>query len=213
MFVALHFYVHLLVFRAAAASAGEAVRERFGPPPSVEDLDEPQPWHAGRPQRAIPDQCGTGPLPRRVRAVAAGEQALTEHGHRFARWLLTTSLSGGRRGSEQPQDRAETTTRRAEPWQPQENPSEGVLQRITPVDACALPGLGQLVVSPTRSARMHWLNARSWTLILCHGRDLGSVRTAYARAAHFPAHSEEVNRQVSDSVRRLVAADLITHGM
>lgn len=32
VFVALHFYVHLLVFRAAAASAGEAVRERFGPP-------------------------------------------------------------------------------------------------------------------------------------------------------------------------------------
>ncbi|MFE2709924.1 aKG-HExxH-type peptide beta-hydroxylase [Streptomyces mirabilis] len=212
VFVALHFYVHLLVFRAAAASAGEAVRERFGPPPSVEDLDEPSP---GTPA-ARSGQYRTSAERARYLAecvLSLPEQALTEHGHRFARWLLT-ALRLVDDDAPRPHDRAAATTRRAEPWQPQENPSGGVLQRITPVDACALPGLGQLVVSPTRSARMHWLNARSWTVYsLCDGRDLGSVRTAYARAVDLPADSEEVNRQVSDSVRRLVAADLITHDM
>lgn len=61
---------------------------------------------------------------------------------------------------------------------------------------------------------MHWLNARSWTVYsLCDGRDLDAVHTAYARAAGLPAGSEEVGRQVSDSVRRLVAAGLVTHDM
>jgi hypothetical protein len=59
---------------------------------------------------------------------------------------------------------------------------------------------------------MHWLNARSWAVYsLCDGRDFGSVRTAYARVAGLPAGSKEVGRQVSDSVRRLVAAGLVTH--
>ncbi|MFE4823510.1 HEXXH motif-containing putative peptide modification protein [Streptomyces sp. NPDC056704] len=210
VFVALHFYVHLLVFRAAAAAAGEAVRERFGPPPSVEDLDEPSP---GTPA-ARSGQYRTSAERARYLAecvLSLPEEALTENGHRFARWLLT-ALRLVDDDAPRPHDRAAATTRRAEPRQPPEIPSEGVLQRITPVDACALPGLGQLVVSPTRSARMHWLNARSWTVYsLCDGSDLGSVRTAYARAVDLPADSEEVDRQVSDSVRRLVAADLITH--
>jgi hypothetical protein len=79
------------------------------------------------------------------------------------------------------------------------------------VDACALPGLGQLVVSPARSARMHWLNARSWTVYsLCDGRDLGSLHTAYARAAGLTPGSEEAGRQVGDSLRLLVASGLVT---
>jgi hypothetical protein len=212
VFVALHFYVHLLVFRAAAAAAGEAVHKRFGPPPSVEDLDEPSP---GTPA-ARSGQYRTSAERARYLAecvLSLPEQALTENGHRFARWLLTAFRLVDD-DAPRPHDRAAATTRRAEPWQSPETPPGGILQRIIPVDACALPGLGQLVVSPTRSARMHWLNARSWTVYsLCDGRDLGSVHTAYARAVGLPADSEEVNRQVSDSVRRLVAADLITHGM
>ncbi|MDH6624516.1 hypothetical protein M2271_002320 [Streptomyces sp. LBL] len=209
VFVALHFYVHLLVFRAAAATAGEEVRERFGPPPSVEDLDEPSP---GTPA-ARSGQYRTSVERARHLAecvLSLPEEALTENGHRFARWLLT-ALRLVDDDAPLPPDRAAATTGRTQPSQPSAVSPTGALQRVTPVDACALPGLGQLVVSPTRSARMHWLNARSWTVYsLCDGRDLGSVHTAYARAAGLPAGSEEVGRQVSDSVRRLVAAGLVT---
>ncbi|MEU9188857.1 HEXXH motif-containing putative peptide modification protein [Streptomyces sp. NPDC048484] len=214
VFVALHFYVHLLVFQAAAAAAGEAVRERFGAPPPPEDLDEPSP---GTPA-ARDGQYRTSAERARYLAecvLSLPEQALTENGHRFARWLLT-ALRLVDEDAPGPHDRAATTTRQAEaePGQPQEVSPEGAFQRITPVDACALPALGQLVVSPAQSARMHWLNARSWTVYsLCDGRDLGSMHTAYARAAGLPAGSEEVGRQVGDSLRLLVASGLITQDM
>ncbi|MEV7343704.1 HEXXH motif-containing putative peptide modification protein [Streptomyces sp. NPDC093544] len=212
VFVALHFYVHLLVFRAAASAAGEAVQERFGPPPAAEDLDEPSP---GTPA-ARSGQYRTSAERARYLAecvLALPEQALTENGHRFARWLLT-ALRLVDENAPRPHAPAATTTRWAEQGQPPEVPPAGALQRIAPVDACALPGLGQLVVSPARSARMHWLNARSWTVYsLCDGRDLGAVHTAFAEAAGLPAGSEEVGRQVRDSVRSLVAAGLVTQDM
>ncbi|MFD0382307.1 hypothetical protein ACFQ2B_07210 [Streptomyces stramineus] len=88
----------------------------------------------------------------------------------------------------------------------------GTLQRVTPVDACALPALGQLLVSTAGSARMHWLNSRAWTVYsLCDGRDLDSLYAAYARAAGLSAGSAEAGRHVSDSVRHLVASGLVTH--
>ncbi|MDQ0771966.1 hypothetical protein QF026_000432 [Streptomyces aurantiacus] len=212
--VALHFYVHLLVFRAAADAADEAVRERFGAPPTAEDLDEPSP---GTPA-ALSGQYRTSVERARYLAecmLSLPEESLTENGHRFARWLLT-ALRLVDDDAPRPPDRAAGPTVQARPGQssgqlPEILP-DGTLQRVTPVDATALPGLGQLVVSPAESARMHWLNARSWTVYsLCDGRDLGSVHTAYARAAGLPAGSDEVGRQVSDSVRRLVAAGLVTH--
>ncbi|MEV7139614.1 aKG-HExxH-type peptide beta-hydroxylase [Streptomyces tauricus] len=228
VFVALHFYVHLLVFQAAAATAGEAVRERFGPPPPPEDLDEPSP---GTPA-ALSGQYRTSAERARYLAecvLSLPDEALTENGHRFARWLLA-ALRLVDEDAPRPRDRAMTAASRqpqdVEPQkaQPQEARSQevqpqavapiapgGAFQRVTPVDACALPGLGQLVVSPAQSARMHWLNARSWTVYsLCDGRDLDSLRTAYARAAGLPAGSEEVGRQVGDSLRSLVESGLVT---
>ncbi|MGC5566625.1 aKG-HExxH-type peptide beta-hydroxylase [Streptomyces sp. FR-108] len=229
VFVALHFYVHLLVFQAAAATAGEAVRERFGPPPPPEDLDEPSP---GTPA-ALSGQYRTSAERARYLAecvLALPDEALTENGHRFARWLLT-ALRLVDEDAPRPRDRAVTAASRQpqgiEPQkaQPQEVQRQqevqplgvapvvhgGALQRVTPVDACALPGLGQLVVSPAQSARMHWLNARSWTVYsLCDGRDLDSLRTAYAQAAGLPAGSEEVDRQVGDSLLSLVESGLVT---
>ncbi|MFS8198486.1 aKG-HExxH-type peptide beta-hydroxylase [Streptomyces sp. CWNU-52B] len=209
--VALHFYVHLLVFRAAAAGAGEAVRERFGAPPSAEDLDEPS---AGTPAAAS-GQYRTSVERARYLAecvLSLPAQALTGNGHRFVRWLLT-ALCLVDDGAPQPPDRAAATPGRPEPAESlPEAPRTGVLQRVTPVDACALPGLGQLVVSPAGSARMHWLNGRAWTVYsLCDGRDLDSVRSAYARAASLESGSSEAARQVGDSVNRLVAAGLVTH--
>ncbi|MFJ8940248.1 aKG-HExxH-type peptide beta-hydroxylase [Streptomyces sp. NPDC102365] len=218
VFVALHFYVHLLVFQAAAATAGEAVRERFGPPPPPEDLDEPSP---GTPA-ALSGQYRTSAERARYLAecvLSLPDEALTENGHRFARWLLA-ALRLVDEDAPRPRDRAMTAvSRQRQEVQSQEVQSQGVapivhegaLQRVTPVDACALTGLGQLVVSPAQSARMHWLNARSWTVYsLCDGRDLDSLRTAYAQAAGLPAGSEEVGRQVGDSLRSLVESGLVT---
>ncbi|MEV7680063.1 HEXXH motif-containing putative peptide modification protein [Streptomyces sp. NPDC088341] len=234
VFVALHFYVHLLVFRAAAATAGEAVRERFGPPPSAEELDEPSP---GTPAARSGEYRTSAERARYLAecVLALPDHALTENGHRFARWLLTV-LRLVDDDAPQPPDRtttrttagtttratagatagattgATTRTRRADPSPEPGIPAEGVLQQTRPVDACALPGLGQLVVSTAGSARMHWLNARSWTVYsLCDGRDFGSVCTAYARAAGLPAGSEETGRQVGGSLRRLLDAGLVTH--
>ncbi|MFJ8828340.1 aKG-HExxH-type peptide beta-hydroxylase [Streptomyces sp. NPDC102467] len=215
VFVALHFYVHVLVFRAAAATAGEAVRERFGAPPTVEEIDEPSP---GTP--AAQDQTYRTAA-ERARYLAEcmlslPDEALTENGRRFADWLLTALRLVD---SEAPEPPARTTATAAGPEEEEEEaahlpeaPLEGVLERVAPVDACALPGLGQLIVSTTRSARMHWLNARSWTVYsLCDGRAPGSLRTAYARAAGLPTDSLEVARQVDGSLRRLLAAGLVTH--
>jgi hypothetical protein len=211
VFVALHFYVHLLAFRAAAAAADAEVRNRFGPPPPAEVIDEPSP---GTPAARLGTHRTSAERARYLaeRVLSLPEQALTENGHRFARWLLTAlRLVDG--DAPPPPDPAATTS----PWRgagqpPSVVPPGGVLQRVTPVDACALPGLGQLVVSNVSSARMYWLNSRSWTVYsLCDGRDLGSLRTEYARAAGLPAGSDEVGRHVSDSVRRLVAAGLVTH--
>ncbi|MFJ4831802.1 aKG-HExxH-type peptide beta-hydroxylase [Streptomyces sp. NPDC088747] len=207
VFVALHFYVHLLVFRAAATAADDAVRRRFGTPPPAEDLDEPSP---GTPA-ALNGQFRTSAERARYLAecvLSLPEEALTENGHRFARWLLT-ALRLVDAEAPLPRDPASATARQTRPEQPRVLP-DGALQRIAPVDACALPGLGQLVVSPARTARMHWLNARSWTVYsLCDGRDLDALHTAYARAAGLPADSQEVGRQVSDSVRSLVTAGLV----
>ncbi|MFF3752492.1 HEXXH motif-containing putative peptide modification protein [Streptomyces sp. NPDC002018] len=211
VFVALHFYVHLLVFRAAAATAGDAVRERFGPPPSAEELDEPSP---GTPAARSGEYRTSAERARYLAqcVLTLPDQALTENGHRFARWLLTV-LRLVDDDAPQPPDRTAAKTRREDPSPVPGVPTEGVLQQAGPVDACALPGLGQLVVSTAGSARMHWLNARSWTVYsLCDGRDFGAVRTAYARAAGLPAGSEETGRQVGESLRRLLDAGLVTHG-
>ncbi|KAA0913996.1 aKG-HExxH-type peptide beta-hydroxylase [Streptomyces apricus] len=210
VFVALHFYVHLLVFRAAADAACETVRERFGPPPPAEDLDEPSP---GTPA-ALSGEYRTSEERARYlaeRVLSLPDEALTEHGHRFAHWLLT-ALRLVDEDAPRPRERTQATARSAEAEQsPRGTGTAGILQRVAPVDACALPGLGQLVVSPARSARMHWLNARSWTVYsLCDGRDLASLHTAYARAAGLTPDSEEATRQVDDSLRRLVASGLIT---
>ncbi|WP_394437513.1 aKG-HExxH-type peptide beta-hydroxylase [Streptomyces sp. SGAir0957] len=213
VFVALHFYVHVLVFRAAAATAGESVRERFGAPPTVEEIDEPSPdtpaAQHGTHRTAV----------ERARYLAEcvlslPDEALTENGRRFADWLLTALRLVD---DEAPEPPARTTAVAATPAEEAahvpEAPVEGVLERVAPVDACALPSLGQLVVSTTLSARMHWLNARSWTVYsLCDGRSPGSLRTAYARAADLPVDSPEVARQVDGSLRRLLAAGLVTHG-
>lgn len=215
VFVALHFYVHLLAFRAAAAGAGEAVRERFGPPPSAEDLDEPSP---GTPA-ARNGEYRTSVERARYLAesvLSLPEEALTENGHRFARWLLGVLRLLDDDAPQSP-DRAAAKAGREEPCERErelpEVPAGGALRQVTPVDACVLPGLGQLVVSTASSARMHWLNARSWTVYsLCDGRDVASVYTAYARAAGLPAGSEEVGRQVGESLRRLLAVGLVTNG-
>ncbi|MER6690690.1 aKG-HExxH-type peptide beta-hydroxylase [Streptomyces minutiscleroticus] len=211
VFVALHFYVHVLAFRAAAAAAGEAVRERFGAPPSVEEIDEPSP---GTPAA----QDGTyRTAAERARHLAEcvlslPDEALTENGRRFARWLLAALRLVDAEAPEPPARAAAAAAGSGEEGRLPEIPSKGVLERVAPVDACALPGLGQLIVGTTRSARMHWLNARSWTVYsLCDGRDPASLRAAYARAVALPADSEEAGRQVAKSLRRLLAAGLVTH--
>lgn len=126
VFVALHFYVHLLVFRAAAAAAAEAVRERFGPPPSVEDFDEPGP---GTPA-ARSGQYRTSAERARYLAeyvLSLPEQALTENGTgssagfspRCVWW--TTTRRGPMTGPRRPGGRNRGSFRRL----PREAPSSG----------------------------------------------------------------------------------------
>lgn len=205
VFVAVHFYVHLLVFQAAATAADEAVRKRFGPPPAAEVIDEPSP---GTPAALRGSHRTSAERARYLaeRVLALPEEALTENGHRFARWLLAV-LRLVDQDAPTPQGRAGTTAARPAAAAP----LTGVFHRVTPVDACALPGLGQLLVGDAASARMHWLNSRSWTVYsLCDGRDLDSLRTAYADAAGLAAGSTEADRHVGDSMRQLVAAGLVT---
>ncbi|MFD7502301.1 aKG-HExxH-type peptide beta-hydroxylase [Streptomyces sp. NPDC059850] len=203
--VALHFYVHLLVFQTAAAAAGEAVRERFGPPPPAEVIDEPTP---GTPAAQHGTYRTSAERARYLAecALSLPERALTEHGRRFVRWLLTAFRLVDPEAPAQP-----PTPPRPAPPHPAGFPPGAAPRRVTPVDACALPTLGQLVVSPADTARMHWLNSRSWTVYsLCDGRDLTALHTSYVRAAGLPADSPEATRHVSEGIHHLLAAGLIT---
>ncbi|MCT9091085.1 HEXXH motif-containing putative peptide modification protein [Streptomyces sp. ASQP_92] len=206
VFVALHFYVHMLVFQAASAAADDTLRERFGAPPTAEDVDEPSP---GTPA-ALEGTYRTSAERARYLAgcaLALPPGALTDNGRRFLGWLLDTLrlvLDDVPEGSVAPATVPDATVA---------DVPAGSLTRVEPVDACALPELGQLVVATAHSAKLHWLNRRSWAIYaLCDGRDGASLRAAYAELAKLPAGSDTVAEQVARSVEGLAAAGLITVG-
>ncbi|MEU6736107.1 HEXXH motif-containing putative peptide modification protein [Streptomyces physcomitrii] len=212
VFVALHFYVHLLAFRAAGTAAGPEIRERFGTPPPPEELDEPSPGtpaalagtHRTSEERARH-------LAEQVLALPPG--ALTENGHRFARWLLA-ALRLVDADAPRPPERTDPDTRDTETpaaAAAEAPPAGATLRRTAPVDACALPGLGQLLVSAGQSGRMHWLGARAWSVYsLCEQSGPEALYPAYARACGLDAASPEVRAQVDGSLRQLLAAGLVS---
>ncbi|MFI8273616.1 PqqD family protein [Streptomyces sp. NPDC085929] len=173
--VALHFYVHMLVFQEAARQADDTIRAEFGDPPAAEVVDEVSPGTEA-------DRSGTyGTSLERARYLAGyilglpGDR-LTPDGHRFMRWLLEVlELVHEDSGISPPAGVAGEV-----PAQSPAVAQDAVVRRSARAMARPLPERGELLVVNTDTAAMHWLNARSWLIYsLCDGSDVRSVTAEY----------------------------------
>uniref|UniRef100_A0AAU2JT44 PqqD family protein n=1 Tax=Streptomyces sp. NBC_00049 TaxID=2903617 RepID=A0AAU2JT44_9ACTN len=202
--VALHFYVHMLVFQEAARHADDTIRAEFGDPPSGEVVDEVSPGTEA-------DRDGTyGTSLERARYLAGyilglPQDRLTPDGRRFMRWLLDAlDLVHENSGVTPP-----TGVAGVAPVQPPAVPRSAVVRRTTCAMARPLPERGELLLVNTDSAAMHWLNARSWLIYsLCDGRDVGSVRDEYGRRAG--VDSDSARAHVDSCLSELTAAGLLS---
>ncbi|MGP3688260.1 PqqD family protein [Streptomyces sp. IBSNAI002] len=201
--VALHFYVHMLVFQEAARHADDTLRTEFGEPPAGEVVDEVSPdTEAAR--------NGThGSSLERARYLAGyvlglPEDRLTPDGRRFMHWLLEAlHLVHQDSGVTPPAGVAGVA-----PVPQPALPEGAVAGRSASALARPLPERGELLLVNTDTAAMHWLNARSWLIYsLCDGRDVGSVRGEYARRAG--VDSEAARTQVDACISELTAAGLL----
>lgn len=201
--VALHFYVHMLVFQEAARHADDTIRAEFGDPPSGEVVDEVSPGTEA-------DRDGTyGTSLERARYLAGyilglPQDRLTPDGRRFMRWLLDAlDLVHENSGVTPP-----TGVAGVAPVQPRRAAERGG----APYDVCDGPPAaraGELLLVNTDSAAMHWLNARSWLIYsLCDGRDVGSVRDEYGRRAG--VDSDSARAHVDSCLSELTAAGLLS---
>ncbi|MFK0259118.1 PqqD family peptide modification chaperone [Streptomyces sp. NPDC090445] len=203
--VALHFYVHLLVFQEAVRNAGPELRAEFGRPPAGEVVDEVTPGT----QAAREGTFGSGL--ERVRYLAGYVRGLppgtlTPAGRQFMRWLTdvtavidpepdtATAPSGGPAGSGTAAARAGTSVPAAtgeavagdavaeESVAEESVAEEAVPRRTDGTLARPIPAHGELLLADAGTCTLHWLNARSWLVYsLCDGRDVASVRAEYAR--------------------------------
>ncbi|WP_214415970.1 aKG-HExxH-type peptide beta-hydroxylase [Sphaerisporangium fuscum] len=182
---ALHVYVHLVLFRAAAANASPEVRARYGEPPASEVLDAATPGSAS----AAAGTHVTG----LERAAYLGRQAgevyraqLTPDGRRFVDWLLAAldSLTPGhhlapptRIPTESPGDIAAGSA--AGEALPLVLNDLGY-RKAEPVMVCPVPEQGRLAVVVPEPPRIRWLNDHAWLIYaLCDGDDLPSMRKRY----------------------------------
>ncbi|MGR4881919.1 PqqD family protein [Streptomyces sp. LARHCF249] len=201
--VALHFYVHMLVFQEAARHADDTLRAEFGDPPSGEVVDEVSPGTEAA-------RNGTyGSSLERARYLAGyvlglPEDRLTPDGRRFLSWLLDAlHLVHEDAGVTPP-----TGVAGVAPAQPPAVPEGAVVRRTACAMARPLPERGELLLVNTDTAAMHWLNARSWLIYsLCDGRDVGSVRGEYGRRAG--VDSESARTHVDACLSELTAAGLL----
>ncbi|MEU6300162.1 aKG-HExxH-type peptide beta-hydroxylase [Streptomyces erythrochromogenes] len=175
--VALHFYVHMLLFQEAARHADPTLRAEFGDPPSGEIVDEVSPDT----EAAHNGTYGTSLERARYLAgyvLSLPEDRLTADGRRFLHWLLDALRLVHEDSGIMPP----TGVAGMIPARPPATSEETPVRRTAHAMARPLPEQGELLVVNTDTAAMHWLNARSWLIYsLCDGRDGGAVAAEYGR--------------------------------
>ncbi|MFD6182372.1 aKG-HExxH-type peptide beta-hydroxylase [Streptomyces goshikiensis] len=201
--VALHFYVHMLVFQEAARHADDTLRAEFGDPPAGEVVDEVSPdTEAARNGTHRTSLERARYLAGYVLALPADR--LTADGRRFLHWLLDAlHLVHEDSGITPPAGVAGVV-----PVQLPEPTEETVVRRTARAMARPLPERGELLVVNTDTAAMHWLNARSWLIYsLCEGRDTGAVAAEYGRRSG--AGVDAAHDHVAACISELTAAGLL----
>ncbi|MEV4190614.1 aKG-HExxH-type peptide beta-hydroxylase [Streptomyces toxytricini] len=201
--VALHFYVHMLVFQEAARHADDTLRAEFGDPPAGEVVDEVSPDT----EAARDGTHGTSLERARYLAgyvLALPEDHLTADGRRFLHWLLDAlDLVHEDSGITPPAGVAGVV-----PVRPPETAGQAVVRRSARALARPLPEQGELLVVNTDTAAMHWLNARSWLIYsLCDGRDAPAVAAEYGRRSG--AAADAAHDHVAACLAELTAAGLL----
>ncbi|WP_328761124.1 aKG-HExxH-type peptide beta-hydroxylase [Streptomyces sp. NBC_00272] len=201
--VALHFYVHMLVFQEAARHADDTLRAEFGDPPAGEVVDEVSPGT----EAARNGTYGTSWERARYLSgyvLALPEDRLTADGRRFLHWLLDAlHLVHEDSGITPPAGVAGVV-----PVRPPAVTGKAVVRRTARAMARPLPERGELLVVNTDTAAMHWLNARSWLIYsLCDGRDAAAVAVEYGRRSG--SGGEAAHDHVAACISELTAAGLL----
>ncbi|GGP92314.1 aKG-HExxH-type peptide beta-hydroxylase [Streptosporangium pseudovulgare] len=219
---ALHVYVHMVLFRAAAADAPAELRDRYGEPPKTEVVDAPTEGS---------EAAETGDyLTGLQRARYLGRQAaetyrdqLTPEGGRFVDWLLEaldalapgTGSAGGpavAAGTGEPGGAADTAlpepARRPVSDEPVPVPVSVPVsgyRKAEPVFACPIPEHRQLLAFSPEPPRFRWLNEHAWAIYaLCDGGDIDSIRSRYRAAT-----GDVTDERLEAGLAALVSAGLI----
>lgn len=196
---ALHVYSHMVLFFAAAAEAPAGLRERFGAPPTTEDVGVPTPGSRAAVEGGYDTSAErAGYLGRQ--ALEVHGSALTPAGRRFVEWLLeaVAPLAPGVRAS------APAVAVSASGELP-ELAVRGY-RKVEPVAVCPLPEQRQLLAFAPESARFHWLNEQAWLIYaLCDGSSSADLEAAYAAQVGGAA-----DNRLTVGIAGLVAAGLIT---
>lgn len=194
---ALHVYVHMVLFYAAAAEAPADLRRRFGEPPASEEIGPPTPGSVAA--------ASGGFTTSAERAGYLGRQALLEHpdaltptGRRFVRWMLDAvqPLLPSAPASE-----AAVVTEPAASTPPPVEPAG--YRRLEPVDVCPMPGQQTLLAVAPGSSRFHWLDEHAWLIYaLCDGSPSDVIRQRYRERGGSDEH-------LAYGVTGLVSAGLV----
>lgn len=203
---ALHVYVHLVLFRAAAVTASDTVVTRYGPPPDTEIMDAPSP---GSPAAAEGTYQTSLDRARYLaeQAESLYRQHLTGDGRRFVRWLIDTittlvpGIRNGRNASPPPRDVEDGTALS----------TAGRFNRREPALNVVVPEVNELVVMTLAEPRVRWLNSQAWLVYaLCDGSPLPAIEAAYADAIGGEVSQEGVAATVRRGVLQLSATGLVS---
>lgn len=198
---ALHVYVHMTLFEAAAAGASPELIARYGEPPA---------GAATSPHTPGSQTSYDTPLARASYLAEFLERVephrLTPYGRQFVGWLVDAleQLSPG--------VRAGWTASVAPPRKvvdPEPVP-DGVFE-LVPTHSIPLPGQRRLAVATVDPPVIGWLNVQLWTIYaLSAGQDLAHVQALYAQAVAGTPGAEHADRDVADGLQQLLQRGLIT---
>ncbi|WP_412539198.1 HEXXH motif-containing putative peptide modification protein [Longispora sp. K20-0274] len=206
---AVHVYVHMVAFTAAAREAGPEVLARFGPPPANLAMSLSTP---GQVEYATP-LARAGFLAEQLERTVADR--LTPYGRQFVTWLVDT-LESREPGLRASWDRP--AGERA-PERPGRAPAPHVVApeipggplTQAPADAVELPDQARLVLATAEPAGVHWLNLSSWlTYALCDGRDAAAVEADYVRLVAGTVDPDTARGQARAGLAQLAGSGLIS---
>ncbi|MFB9631916.1 aKG-HExxH-type peptide beta-hydroxylase [Nonomuraea helvata] len=173
---AMHVYVHLLLFHAAASQASSDLRARYGEP-AAEFVDLATPG-----SQAGENGGYTTSLERATYLAQQASQVyghlLTPTGRQFVDWLIgnVAPIAPGIVPGQAP----------VAAGRPAPEVALGArgYRRAEPVQVCPIPEQGQLVAFSPAPPSFRWLNDHAWLIYaLCDGGDLSSLRDRYSQAA------------------------------